>query len=332
MNTQNHKMSGYDPSWSAEEQAQWWVVQMDLYGDDVELHARFEDWIAQDIAHSVAYHQNDSLWEDMAFAITPSPTPTVQLNDQQKYDGRMPVARASKRTGRWIGAGVFACMVVLTLWLMPQLRLFGADYANMSNEVERLVLEDKTVVFLDSQSAIDVRYHPDRREINLLSGRAFFEVTPNKTRPFIVHAAETQARALGTAYGVRLEGEVVQVKVREGLVGVSREQGDELVRLQAGQGVRLGGQNDHVEKTILPQTDFGWLTGQLTAENLRVPDLLTALERYVPGRVVLIGQAVREKTLSGRFDTKNAAQAIDDVALLLNLDVVRVTPYLTILK
>lgn len=332
MNTQNHKMSQYDPNWSAEEQAQWWVVQMDLYGDDVELQACFEDWIAQDIAHSVAYHQNDSLWEDMAFAITPNPSPTVDLSGDPQEDVRMPVAQTPKRTGRWIGAGVIACLAVLTIWMMPQLRLYGADYANMSNEVERLVLEDKTVVYLDSQSAIDVRYHQDRREIDLLSGRAFFEVTPNKTRPFIVHAAKAQARALGTAYGVRLEDEVVQVKVREGLVGVSRDQGEELVRLKAGQGVRLGGQNDHVAKTILPQTDFGWLTGQLTAENLSVPDLLSALERYIPGRVVLIRQAVREKTLSGRFDTKNAAQAIDDVALLLNLDVVRVTPYLTILK
>jgi ferric-dicitrate binding protein FerR (iron transport regulator) len=66
-----------------------------------------------------------------------------------------------------------------------------------------VVLPDGTVVFLNSGT--ELRYPDlftgDRREVHL-KGEAWFEVTPDTSRPFIVHAGGIDIRVLGTAFNV----------------------------------------------------------------------------------------------------------------------------------
>ncbi|WP_065220664.1 MULTISPECIES: FecR family protein [Butyricimonas] len=66
-----------------------------------------------------------------------------------------------------------------------------------------LVLSDGTKVFLNSES--ELRYPAKFAEGNrnvYLKGEAFFDVTPDSLRPFIVNAREMQTRVLGTSFNI----------------------------------------------------------------------------------------------------------------------------------
>src|SRR5207302_9320325 len=57
----------------------------------------------------------------------------------------------------------------------------------------------------------------------LLEGEGLFDVAKNKKRPFIVMAGDTQVRAVGTSFTVKLlPQQPVQVLVREGVVEIKR--------------------------------------------------------------------------------------------------------------
>lgn len=85
-----------------------------------------------------------------------------------------------------------------------------------------ILLSDGTRLNLNTDSEIEVDYSLERRKVRLLKGEAFFEVAHNANRPFIVYAAETSVRAVGTAFVVHLMPKKFEVTVTEGKVELSQ--------------------------------------------------------------------------------------------------------------
>jgi transmembrane sensor len=83
-----------------------------------------------------------------------------------------------------------------------------------------LPLADGSVVQLNTDSAISVRFTATERRVELVRGEAHFQVTKNPARPFIVSAGTVAVRAVGTAFDVRMRPEAVEVLVTEGKVRV----------------------------------------------------------------------------------------------------------------
>ena len=65
------------------------------------------------------------------------------------------------------------------------------------------VLPDGTTVYLNTNSKIifPKRFEKNKREITL-KGEAFFEVTKDKNRPFIINVNEAQVEVLGTSFNI----------------------------------------------------------------------------------------------------------------------------------
>jgi transmembrane sensor len=87
--------------------------------------------------------------------------------------------------------------------------------------VTQRLLEDGTVVELNRGAVLSVNFTPAERRVRLEQGEAHFTVTKNPARPFIVTARGMDVHAVGTAFNVRLDAQVVEVLVTEGRVRVS---------------------------------------------------------------------------------------------------------------
>lgn len=96
-------------------------------------------------------------------------------------------------------------------------------HANNADIPKTIILSDGTSIMLQPQSVLEYpeTFEPDRREV-FLTGQAFFEVTRDPNRPFLVQAGEIVTRVLGTSFTVRnFEGEDnVLVQVKTGKVSV----------------------------------------------------------------------------------------------------------------
>lgn len=96
-------------------------------------------------------------------------------------------------------------------------------YSNTSQKPLPLTLEDGSKVTLDPNSELEVPDHfSDLERVVYLSGEAFFEVSENPDRPFLVNTGDITTKVLGTSFHVKAwpENSTVEVAVKTGKVSV----------------------------------------------------------------------------------------------------------------
>jgi len=95
-------------------------------------------------------------------------------------------------------------------------------YATAPTRQQEIALNDGSVLNLNVGSEVRVEITSAARRVTLDAGEAHFAVAHDPARPFIVTAAGVSVRAVGTAFGVRLGENGVEVLVTEGKVQVER--------------------------------------------------------------------------------------------------------------
>jgi transmembrane sensor len=100
-------------------------------------------------------------------------------------------------------------------------------HVNNTESPQAIILGDGTSITLQPHGVLEYpeRFAADRREVSL-TGEAFFEVTRDATRPFLVEAGDVITRVLGTSFTVRnIDEEAnVLVQVKTGKVSVFLEE------------------------------------------------------------------------------------------------------------
>ena len=216
------------------------------------------------------------------------------------------------------------------------------DYASEVGEIRVIPLEDGSHITLNTDSAVSVEYRPHSRLVKLLRGEAYFEVAKNPERPFIVSGPAAQARAVGTAYSVRLgEEDRMQVRVTSGRVAVEPPPSalaeslrlspvaDNGAYLDANQQadvrvVRDGRWKGQVQVSIKDVTpdrverELMWREGLLSFEGETLAEAIGEFSRYSRQKVVLQGAVARER-VSGLFSSTDPAGFAHAIALSLKL-------------
>lgn len=98
----------------------------------------------------------------------------------------------------------------------------------------RLELSDGTKVWLNSGSKLTytVPFAAHKREVTL-EGEAYFDVSHNSARPFIVHVESMNVKVLGTAFSISTFGNIVHTALERGKV--SLEAGSQSILLLPGE-------------------------------------------------------------------------------------------------
>lgn len=120
-------------------------------------------------------------------------------------------------------AGAAACLIMVTgllfkTWFKPE-----PGTENVVFEKRHVTLPDGSEVTLaqNSQIHFDENFNTDHRNVTLV-GSAFFNVTPDKTRPFVISSGDLVTEVLGTSFEIsqNSEQDVIEVRVVTGEVTV----------------------------------------------------------------------------------------------------------------
>jgi transmembrane sensor len=98
----------------------------------------------------------------------------------------------------------------------------SVTYESTGPDRRAVTLDDGSTVELDVDTRIAIRMSAGRRQIELISGRALFEVAHDASRPFSVTAAGSRTTALGTKFQVSRDDANVEVTLAAGSVGIDR--------------------------------------------------------------------------------------------------------------
>lgn len=174
-------------------------------------------------------------------------------------------------------------------------------------------LDDGSIVSLNTGSAMEVAYNPDRRDVRLLRGQALFRVAHNRAWPFVVTAGDRQVTAVGTAFDVRLDGGRVKVVLVEGKVQVAPLRRSPLQRLipslatddlTAGQQLVAAAGAARTEVAVADvQQATSWRQGQVTFRDDTLGSAVAELNRYSERRIEVADARLAALKVSGVFST-----------------------------
>lgn len=301
---------------SPHDEAADWLLRLQAAPDDAATRAEFDAWLATSERHRQAYRSVQRAWHLSAdLPVLPAPRPTYR-----------------RRVLALAATALAACLAVL---FFPALQLrFQADHLTGVAELRTLTLEDGSVVHLDADSAVAVRYDTARREIALLSGQAFFQVVPAKDRPFVVAAGDVTVTVTGTAFDVGSSSDGVTVGVQSGTVEVRLDRGAEpAATLTRGQRLKVSREDRRMTRSeVAPEDVASWRERRLVVDGATLGEVVAELDRHHAGMIVLRDRSLADRRITGVFDLRHPIEALQAVARTQQASVTEITPYLLIVS
>ena len=177
-----------------------------------------------------------------------------------------------------VAAILLPLLIALGVWNYsssePKMQTVQTEYGM----VDSIFLSDQTKVVLNANSSIQFSQdwkNAPQREV-WLQGEAWFEVTSNTERPFIVHTAKGDIRVLGTVFNAVQRGNSFDVVLQEGKIRLELEQ-EKTVDVQPGEQVIVRGTEiQKREVNLIPIT--AWRRGKLVFKNSSVQNIMNRLQ------------------------------------------------------
>jgi transmembrane sensor len=194
-------------------------------------------------------------------------------------------------------------------------------------EQRTLRLADGSILHLNTDSAVSIRYGNAERLVILDSGQAAFEVAHEAKRAFRVRAGSAEIVDLGTRFDVRLEQGSTLVTVVEGRVDVGprnprQTKSPPFIELSADQQIRVtDGVWPATPVAVDTKRTTAWLHRQIVFDNEPLERVAAEYNRYSVKPIEIATPALRNLRISGVFATDDTEAFI---AFLRSLKGVRV--------
>jgi len=336
-----------------------WLIEFRSGDIDVAGRKAFYDWLRTSPEHMRAYLELAAIWNegsalDPAHSVadggaleTSEPeTNVIALNTLHSerpraiHDtDRSPPTRVSARR---VGPKMLYLAASLLLAASAALQWYWHDvrgvYTTGVGEQHLITLSDGSVIELNAQSRIRVRYYSRQRAVDLLRGQALFNVAHDATRPFIVHAGRSQVRAIGTQFDIYSKAAETTVSVIEGTVAVLPVVPDEAVRpgrskaeaatysgpdrmtsddLATGEVLLTSGEQAVVvAQTAVKQLSpdiaaaTAWSQGHIVFHGTRLKDVATEFNRYNSRHLVIRAPELLSFKVTGIFSSTDPTSLI----------------------
>ncbi|BFO53393.1 MULTISPECIES: FecR domain-containing protein [Comamonadaceae] len=210
----------------------------------------------------------------------------------------------------------------------------AADLATGTGERHEARLPDGTCVWLNTASAVDVRYATTERLIVLRAGEILVQSAPDNApdaatgtvRPLRVRTAEGLVHAVGTRFTVRQHGGHTAVGVMQGAVELMPARlGRPALRLAAGEQGRFSREAASAAEPLQDGAS-AWAEGMLVADGMPLGDFIAELSRYRPG-VLRCAPETSGLRVSGSYPLADTDRVLAALTLSLPVQIRSRTPW-----
>jgi transmembrane sensor len=329
----------------AQEAAEWFIANRDPLSN--KERQSFAGWLTTSPLHVEEYLAISVIARDLPAACAEAPALDELLARARAEDDvpQTPSRWTRLRAGldellapRWLAAAAgVAAVTVLAFGLLmfrgarPGTSLPSAEpvtvlhFQTRHGEQISQRLADNSVLHLNTDSAVTVRYSRSERVVLLTAGEAEFQVMHLENRPFRVFAGPAQVMDLGTIFNVRLGTGATVITVVEGRVQVApvtRSQTLPFVQVGPDQQISVGTVGwPAAVVAVDAQRSTAWMHRQISFEHEPLARVVSEFNRYAAKPIEIATPALRSLEISGVF-------SVDDteafVAFLRSLEGVHV--------
>jgi len=221
---------------------------------------------------------------------------------------------------------ILAALGTAGLYLPEIIQNRQVSVATSGDEFNReVILPDGTRAWLYRNSRLSWphAFRGGIRNVNL-NGEAFFEVTPDRDKPFIVKAGkEATVRVTGTSFNVAYseKAEKVEVYVETGSVILSLPSGESLALDPGYIGVAS---DEKLIKSLNENRNYmAWKTGLLVYEDAPLSNLLPDLEKTYGIGITAEDPSILDYRITTTFDHDPAETIVNVICITFNIRYVK---------
>ncbi|SEW26418.1 FecR family protein [Chitinophaga arvensicola] len=248
---------------------------------------------------SKATPEEEQLLHNWLDVLAEDARPGAERDAQSREQLRLEILAAIKqRTGqttkvfpiwkKWSAAAAVLVMLGAGSWWMlnswSSRKIAWLEMRTAIGEKKMLLLPDSSRIWLGANAVLKYPDHfTSTRQVELVSGEAFFDIAPATNQPFSVSTDSLEVQVLGTSFHIRAyPHQLMEIGVSTGKISVSKNK-EVLGLLTANQLLQIN-RNGYTfsQSTVSFADSNGWKQDKIVFDNMPVADALLLLENYYP--------------------------------------------------
>ncbi len=300
------------------DQASLWIARLDRELTTQEQH-ELTQWLAASEQHRKVLFEMAELWDKM--------DSLARLADlfqaPQQAPTRQPRFYGAIAASLLLVALVFGWQLTslqpasLIAWLHSDPTVVDGIYETAIGEHSNVNLPDGSVLVLNTNSRVTVKYSEGHRLFLLERGELNIEVAHDKSRPLSVIARNKVMQAVGTAFNVRIRNDnEVALLVTDGKVLVAKQEVQKTIEkivaerlpstsmaVAQGEKVLLGTPEETIAKADDNEitAQLSWRQGNLVFRGETLEDALVEINRYTSVRFEVADESIKQERIAGLF-------------------------------
>jgi transmembrane sensor len=289
-----------------------------------------EEWLAADATNKKQFEDFKTIWEEskkLAVVSTVDDDEAWQrFKNRVQNEGNKGAAVRKMRPVAWL-------KIAALFILVAGAGLFGYQMFS-ENKVEALAvvskgstlvdtLPDGSVVTLNKNSSLNYpsKFKGNTRTI-ALKGEAFFNVTPDKEKPFIINVNDVQVKVVGTSFNIRSENGVTEVIVETGVVQVTRN--NKTVELRPAEKIKTGGVDSALVKERVEDKLYNYYRSkEFVCDDTPLWKLVEVLNEAYGANILIENKELRGLKLNTTFNNESLDRILEIVSQTFGITITK---------
>lgn len=297
------------------------LVSFLLNEADDKTKQQVERWITENPANQRYFENFKTIWE--ASRTIEIPSNVNEHEAWQRFKQRTQQMPAVVKTFTKLKVAVAIVIAVGLSYLIWYKSTSAQVTFSTVAESKSDTLPDGSYVTLNKNSSITYtgRFKGDKRTIRL-KGEAFFTVTPDEDKPFVVEVNDVTVTVLGTSFNVKNMEGGTEVVVESGMVQV-RKKNKSVVLKQKEKVVIPQGDTTLNKETSTDNLYNHYRTRQFICDNTPLWKLVEVLNEAYQANIVIEKPGLRNLPLTATFNNESLDNIINIISETFNITVER---------
>ncbi len=282
--------------------------------------------LAEDPGYRKYFEQLKAVWDASHNLAVPSAADEnaawQRFKNRVTYQQQQPVKKI-----RWMKVAAAAAVLLgiglISVFIFNKKNLPKEIVFQSMQQVVKDTLPDASVVTLNKNSALSYpeAFKGDTRHVSL-KGEAFFSVTPNKAKPFIISVNNVEVKVVGTSFNIKSNGGNTEIIVETGIVQVT--QFGKTILLGAGEKMVAAKENLPLKKEGVGDKLYNYYrTKEFVCDNTPLWKLVDVLNEAYDTNIVIKNGAIKNLAITTTFYNEPLENILLIISQTLNVTVTK---------
>ena len=287
------------------------------------------EWINESATHKEYYNQFKKIWDQSKALAAES---NVDVNKAwERFQNRVAGQNESPKIlnrSRFSRMRIAASIILIAgLGVAAYFMFNNNEPKEMVAQTEQNVLidtlPDGSVVTLNKKSTVTYpsKFKGNTRAI-ALKGEAFFNVAPDKKKPFIISVNDVQVTVVGTSFNIRSENRNTEIIVETGIVRVTRS--GKTVELTAGEKINMNANDSNATKEKVSDKLYNYYRSKVfVCDDTPLWKLVQVLNEAYDAKISIGRKELNDMRLTSPFYNESIEKVLEVIHLTFDITVVK---------